>query len=502
MKVAVTIAIVAAIYLFRLDPYAGLLLDDGWYMVLGKALSLGEGFRLISSSEPPILPSVPPGFPALLSIVFWFFPSYPGNVILLKSVSIAAMAGVGAACWYDYTRHRQLDRDTALWMAAAVVLTPALVFLATSAVMAENVFMLVQLLTVIAVERARRRDAADVRRPMAAGCMAAATMLVRVAGVATVAAGLAYFLVNRRWRQAAVFAVTAAALVLPWQVYARATAPTLEERMAHGGTIAYAYERLLAMERPGAIGTAVSAGEFARRGARNVADMLTRDVGALFLPTLYRGPSESGEEVISVGEPGRGSMGGATGTMIVSGLLAVVMMIGLARTASWWSLPALLVAASIAMIATVGSQTIRYVVPLAPFLLLFLWRGMMQPAAARILVATIIGFHLIDHGLFLRAKATSTPNWIAEAREVEDVLDWMSTGLADAGPVVSSNPGLVYLRTGRKGVALAFPERNWERWEQSGVRYVAALRPWGVPAVARGRKVLLKTERGLWIVKM
>lgn len=502
MRVVVTIAIVAAVYLLRLDPYAGLLLDDAWYMVLGKSLSMGEGFRLISSSAAPIMPSVPPGFPALLSIVFRLSPSYPDNVWLLKAVSIVAMAGVGAACWYDFTRHRQVPRDQALWMAAAVVLVPAFVFLATSTVMAEGVFTLAQLLTVIAAERAMRGGAADARGPITAGILAAATTLVRTAGLAAVVASLVYFLLNRRWRQAAVFAVTVAAFLLPWQLYATANAPTQEERLAHGGTIAFSYEQLIAMERPGAVDTSVSSERFLLRGARNLGDMVTRDIGAVFLPVLFRGPAESGEEVISVGRPGRGSMGGAMGTMIISGIVAAVMLAGVARTSAWGSLPALLVAASIAMVATVGSQTIRYVVPLAPFLVLFLWRGVWHPPAARILLLTVLGFQAIDHVGFLRARATSTPYWIADARDIEEVLDWMSANLTEPGSMVSSNPGLVYLRTGRKGVALAFPDRNLERWKQSGIRYVAALRSTDSWAGAKAGKVLLQTKGRLWIVEM
>jgi hypothetical protein len=497
----VIVAAVTAIYAFRLDPFAGLLLDDAWYMVLGKALAGGEGFRLISSSATAIVPSVPPGFPALLSIVFLVNPAYPGNLLWLKAVSLIAMAGVGVACWIDFTRHREVPASQALLLVAAILLTPAFVFLATSTVMPECVFTLAQLLTVIAVERAVRREPADAWTPMTAGAIAAVTMLIRTAGVAAVAASLAYFIVNRRWRQASIFAAVVAAGVLPWQLYSRAHAPTLEERMAHGGSIAYTYRQLLSMESPGAVSTTVTSGQMLVRSAQNVADLLTRDVGAVIVPVLLRGPDESGEELVSVGPPGRGSMGGAGATMVVSGLLALVMAAGIVRARAWFSLPALLIAASMAMIAPVGSQTFRYVLPLAPFLLLFLWRGIANPAAARIAILCVLGFHLMDHALYLRAKASGTPPWIADAREVDEVLNWMTTHLVEEGTVASSNPGLVYLRTGRRGVVSAFPDKNWETWRRAGVRYVATLRRTELP---RGRysRLLFQTNGTLWVVEM
>jgi hypothetical protein len=290
--------------------------------------------------------------------------------------------------------------------------------------------------------------------------------------------------------------------MLPWQLYARANAPTFEERVAHGGTISYTYAQLLAMERPGAFNTQVSPVRMVLRAGRNAFDIATRDVGAVILPVLYRGPSESGEEVISVGRPGRGSMGGATGTMIVSAVLCLIVIAGIARTRAWFSLPAMLIAASLVVMSPVAAQTYRYVVPLAPFLLLFLWRGIAHQAASRIAVLCVLGFHVIDHGMFLAVKATTAPVWIADAREVEDMLTWMTTNLTEEGPVVSSNPGLLYLWTGRKGVVMAFPNENWEKWKQARIPYAAALRPTQMPEVVAEPHFLYQTKGRRWIVKM
>ncbi len=500
---AVMTAIVVAIYLLRLDGYAGLMVDDAWYMVLGKSLASGEGFRLVSSSATPIVPVVPPGFPALLSIVFLLSPSYPGNLFLLKAVSLLAMAGVGIACWIDYTRYRDVPPAQVVLLTAATLLIPSFVFLSTSTVMAEASFTLAQMLTVIAIERTVRRSPQDGRAPLAAGLIAAVTMLIRTAGLAVVVAGVGYLVLQRRWRQASIFALVAAASMVPWFVYASANASPLEDRIAHGGTIAHTYRELLAAERPGLVMTPISSTKMLLRAGRNIGDIVTRDVGAVILPTLYRGPNESGEEVISVGRPGRGSMGGATGTMIISALLCLVMLAGIAATRAWFSLPVLLIAASVLMISTVGSQTIRYVVPLAPFLLLFLWRGIRHPAAARIAVLCVIGFQLMDHALYLQLKTTGTPVWIGGAAEIDEALTWMTDNITGEGAIASSNPGLVYLRTGRKGIVSASPEKNWEVWKRGGVRYVVALRkvekPWPTTLY---RRIAFETKSGLWVIEM
>ena len=71
-----------------------MVIDDAWYVMLAKALAEGRGYWLVNAPLDGILPGYPPGFPALLSLVFYLRPEFPDNVWLLKSVSIAAMLGV------------------------------------------------------------------------------------------------------------------------------------------------------------------------------------------------------------------------------------------------------------------------------------------------------------------------------------------------------------------------------------------------------------------------
>ena len=498
----VAFGVVGLVYLLRLDGYAGLMIDDAWYMVLAQALASGEGFRLISSSVTPILPAVPPGFPALLAPVFLVSPSYPDNLMLLKSVSLLATAGIGVTTWIDYTRHRGVRPEQAIWLIVVTLLIPSAVFLATATVMAEASFTCAQMLSVLAIERIVRRDSTDQRAPILAGLSAAVTMLIRTAGVAIVAAGVAYLVAQKRWRQASIFAVVAAASLAPWFLYTGVNASSAEERLAHGGSFAYTYSELLAMEDPWLAPRPISYREMAVRAGRNVADIVTRDVGALMLPSVYRSPAESGNEVISVGRVGRGSMGGSTGTMIIAALFSAVMLTGIAAARAWLSLPVLLIAASMVVIGAVGSQTFRYVVPLAPFLVLFWWRGLGHPAAARIALACVLALQLADHAFYLRLKLTGTPPWLARAGEVDEVLNWLNVNIAGDAAVASSNPGLVYLRTGRKGVSGAAYSLNWERWKLSGVRYLAALKLAEKPPARLYRRVVFQAKSGLWIVEM
>jgi hypothetical protein len=112
----------------------------------------------------------------------------------------------------------------------------------------------------------------------------------------------------------------------------------------------------------------------------------------------------------------------------------------------------------------------------------------------------VLGLHLMDHGLYVQAKVNGEADWLADARDVEHVLATLDQ--QPPGAVASTNPGLVYLRTHRKGVALAYAEQNWHFWSAAGVRYLVSLRPLELPASARDSQMLLKTKRHRWIVKM
>ena len=174
-------------------------------------------------------------------------------MLLLKSVSIAAMLAVGPLTYYFLTEYRQVPWLLAVGIAVATTLTPGLVFLATSTLMAECVFVFGQLLTIVVIEAALRADdeAAGRRRTITAALVAAATMLVRSTGLALIVAVAGHLVVKRRPKAAALFAAVTLLCLLPWTIYARAHEPTEAQRLEHGGSIASAYTTSMRMRVAG-----------------------------------------------------------------------------------------------------------------------------------------------------------------------------------------------------------------------------------------------------------
>jgi hypothetical protein len=505
MIFAIAVIAVLAVYLLRLDSVAGLYVDDAWYMLFAESIASGQGYRTINSAAAQVLPAVPPGFAMVLAPIAAIVPGYPNYVFWMKLLLIAATVSAGVICWRDFVRHRGIPAEDATLIVVASLLLPSVVFLATSAIMAEGVFMLLQIAAVIAVERISRRDAGDHGPAIAAGGLSAAAMLVRSTGAALIAAALVHLLIARRWRQAATFAGVLVVCLLPWQLYAFAHAPTEEERASHGGTMAATYAQLLTSERLSDPSRAASSASLISRSIENMKVVFTQDFGAVVLPTLYRGPQESGEELFSIGRPGMGSMGSAGGTMIVSALVAIIAILGwLSSPRERFAVPGLLVAATLPMIAPVTGQTFRYLVPVAPYILMFVWRGLRAARPARLVLVVLIGLLMLDHAGYIHQKLTGTTPWIADWRDQQELLEWVKRSVpADQG-IATTNPALIYLATGRRTVAVDNWDRNWERWRASGIRYMACTRPRNErPSKALGWEERFSSDRsGLWVVEI
>src|SRR5262249_24445524 len=278
------------IYATRLDKVVGMFQDDAWYALLGKALATGQGYTLVNSPSPGILPLYPPAFPFLLSLVFRISPQFPQNLWLLKSVSIVAMLLTGVACYRYFARYRNLPRRLALAIAAVVALSPGLVFMATSSVMSECVFALAQMATLISVERcAQARDGGRFwLYALLAAAASSWAFLTRSMAAGLILAALIYLLKERLIKSAVVFALGVAALAGSWMFYSRAKAPTLEQRAEVNNYIVRPYtqqfwDRIAGHESAGSISIADLPGRF----WDNISSIATKDSGAIVMPVLF-----------------------------------------------------------------------------------------------------------------------------------------------------------------------------------------------------------------------
>jgi hypothetical protein len=301
--------------------------------------------------------------------------------------------------------------------------------------------------------------------------------------------------------------------VLPWMRYAHNHAPTRAQQELHGGSIVYSYGEQIRMRWAGYPASgAAKVRDLPARLATNAADIAFRGIGGVFVPALFRGPDESGEEIASLGGAlglARGSMGSAGATMGVSLAIAAVVLLGFIATArTRVTVAEILLPASLGIILVWPFWTFRFVVPLAPYLFFYFVAGLRvcTPATLpRLALLCLIGLNVLDHVRYTldshdveRAQRVS---WLVQARETDEVLDWIARNLDD-GVIATTNPGLVYLRTGHKTIAFDRPHDDWSAWRARGVRYVVSLLDVQLPASRGAFKVLYRSPEGFWVIEI
>lgn len=494
--VIVSVVLALAVYLLRLDRVVGLFVDDAWYALLAQALATGQGYQLINSPSPGILPNYPPLYPFLLSLVYRLSPSFPDNLLLLKAVAVLAMLGVGALSYRHFRRDRAWPSWLSLVTALTVTLAPSLVFLATSSTMSECVYLFFQLLAVVLLETSVRAEAGKRQLLYAAlgGAAGAAALLTRSIGLAVLGAGVVYLVKERRWPAVAAFAATALLLIAPWLLYARAHETTPAQRQEQAGMIVLPYDVQFWQRRAGndSSGT-IDAGELPTRIWDNAVVIVSNNSARLFAPSLYRSSKLSGEEMFE-----RGSE-----TKLLALLLSVLILFGLALTIYRRPTAAEFTVVFTFLVTIVWPwDPYRFMLPLAPFAFFYLLEGLRHihtfaqqkletrtPRPAWTMMTVIVGLvltlYLFDHALYWRARKDPTPAeylpWQAIFDEHKAALDWLREKTPADAAIVSDNPALVYLYTGRKTMTGERAEERWEDWKRHNVRYMARLSIYQIP---------------------
>jgi hypothetical protein len=199
----------------------GIFQDDGIYVILAKSLATGEGYRYLNLPGAPNATHFPPGYPALLALLWKISPAFPGNVALFKFAN-AALLGIAAAAACRFAIARlALGRVVALVTVLLFTVCAHVLVLGVT-VMSEPLFLVLLFASLLCAERAV--DEPSLRNVLAATIVAALLTYVRTLGVLVIPAVVLVLLARRRWRAAFTATAVAALVMLPWQLWVRAHA--------------------------------------------------------------------------------------------------------------------------------------------------------------------------------------------------------------------------------------------------------------------------------------
>ena len=75
-------------YLLMVPHVCGVYHDDGIYVVLAKAIAQGDGYHILNLPQTPLQTKYPFIFPALLSVIWKIWPTFPSNIIAMQWLTL------------------------------------------------------------------------------------------------------------------------------------------------------------------------------------------------------------------------------------------------------------------------------------------------------------------------------------------------------------------------------------------------------------------------------
>ena len=198
-------------------PAAGVFHDDGIYVVTARALAEGQGYRIISLPESPPQTKYPILFPWLLSLIWRIAPVFPDNLPLLRIVPVTATVVWLWLSWQLLLKCRT-PRPAVIAVVALTAASPWVAYLGTS-LLSETLFAALLTGSLLLLTKLHEESPPVGRVCALAGLLAGACFLTRTAGIAVVAAGFAWILMNGRRAGSVIFGAAAASLVGPWALW-------------------------------------------------------------------------------------------------------------------------------------------------------------------------------------------------------------------------------------------------------------------------------------------
>jgi hypothetical protein len=210
-----------AIGLWAFNTYpVGVLHDDAMYVILAKSLATGQGYRYLNLPGAPAATHFPPGYPAVLALLWLVGPSFALRIILFKLLNIALLGVIAVQVRQqlrDQLEFAPISSAALAFFAAASV--PVIIL--TAMVMSETLFLAVVLVALAAAGRALA-DETSLKKVLIASAIAGASLIIRTHGVALVGALVLAFASQRRWRDAAIGAAFGLVALIPWQLWTSA----------------------------------------------------------------------------------------------------------------------------------------------------------------------------------------------------------------------------------------------------------------------------------------
>jgi hypothetical protein len=196
---------------------SGVFHDDAIYVITGKALADGDGYRLINLPDAPRQTKYPILYPAVLALIWKIWPTFPDNLAAMQWLSILSAAAALALSYLYLVRFGYCSRLTASLAVVLAAATPPFLYLATLT-LSEMPFALLAVIALWRAEAAIRSGTGTRVSQLITGVLLGAPYLCRTIGLTLIVAGIGLL----GWRRKPMLwtLVGTTAVVAPWMLWA------------------------------------------------------------------------------------------------------------------------------------------------------------------------------------------------------------------------------------------------------------------------------------------
>jgi len=171
--------------------------DDAHYIILAESLSSGQGYQLINFPNPQIERAFPPGWPILLAPLTFFFP---GNYAVLKLFSL--MLWLASLPLIYSLLAKRVESPHLEIIVGLAALNPLLVGTSVT-VMSESAYLFSSLVVLVLFD-SQKSEKLNRWHVILTAVAALFTQLIRTVGISIFIALVVYYLLSRRFREAAI----------------------------------------------------------------------------------------------------------------------------------------------------------------------------------------------------------------------------------------------------------------------------------------------------------
>jgi drug/metabolite transporter (DMT)-like permease len=198
------------------DKILGLFHDDGVYTVVAKSLYQGDGYRIISLPTAPPQTKYPFLYSYLLSWIWAFSPTFPQNITALKSLNIAIFVAIFFLSVTYYRRNFPASNIAAIVFGLLVCTNPIL-FTFTDYVVSDLLYVLLVLgaLTICG----GGNEAFSQSRTLTLAIVSGLAWMTRLAAAPLIFAGTVQSVISQGLQGAAYFIGGVLLFIMPWLLW-------------------------------------------------------------------------------------------------------------------------------------------------------------------------------------------------------------------------------------------------------------------------------------------